>query len=874
MSANECIDTVRECLQRGASHYILKPVTQKEIQSLWQYAYRTATRPALACDPPAAPATPSPDDPIPATGVATIATKPAGPRTPTPQLLPTPAPISSLAPAGTNMPLNSALESLSLPWRTRLTIFCHLLHHTRTAFDATSPTSLGARLTPHPHAFTNAASVLISPSTGATAACHTPPHHFSSHFYRAPHSRASTPSCPFPRTYDAAAATYALGVLLLELAMAPSPPKVRTEYLSALPRVPASLLSAKPDVAVLILRMTARNAGERPSLAQLTRERTIHAVYSMVAATASVVANQQAAGSVVVRRAFLQKVRESRECHIAGVTADLECIEMDLCRVRPLHDSISPQPLPLACCPTRPVVCVRIFVVQRRCSRWSSPCHAGVNTPVRAVNFTAGACVRWREGCVGRGGDAGEVTQVHAALQQVQQESGRLQGRGDDAADVAAHAAAETGGAPCRGEEALPPVPARIAWPRRARGCGGGGAALSAEPAVDDAGEGGAAARGCSETPGEGSPAAPRNGATKNGVCKNGVIRNGGVDISVAKVELLEEDAYEHPRKRHCPGEGGVAAHKSEDALEGIHVAASATRSRSPSAATPVDRNPNRACGARSVDGSPVHSAAATREGAASNGLLRPPVKSRPVPDLVRDRWDHVEPLAMQLFGTYRSAARADRVAREGSLETVCSPGAGAAAGAADPQLNTAPWLQAVATDLQAVARFRWLPVVSSVQHAPSNTVDGNSGRRMVCAVALDRCEENLAVIGAPLQLSPSCEREPVPQQLSCPVRLTGQDSLTRGRPACERRCHSVGNLDGCCRCRCEQDDPTVPVCQHDGRAPAAVRAAVPRQRPRGPVQTHERVLQHVPAAPARGRGQRRRHHAAGHRRQHGAVAL
>lgn len=126
--------------------------------------------------------------------------------------------------------------------------------------------------------------------------------------------------------------------------------------------------------------------------------------------------------------------------------------------------------------------------------------------------------------------------------------------------------------------------------------------------------------------------------------------------------------------------------------------------------------------------------------------------KAAPIPNAVRERWEHVSPLAMQLFGGYRMSSRLGRVAHEGCAEAAGGAAAGALAGAADPYLHSAPWLRSVARDLQAVARFRWLPVVSSVQHAPSNTLDGNSGRRMVCAVALDRCEENLAVIGANLR--------------------------------------------------------------------------------------------------------------------------
>ena len=86
--------------------------------------------------------------------------------------------------------------------------------------------------------------------------------------------------------------------------------------------------------------------------------------------------------------------------------------------------------------------------------------------------------------------------------------------------------------------------------------------------------------------------------------------------------------------------------------------------------------------------------------------------KTPSVPDAVRERWDHVEPVSMQLFGGYRDASRRGRMAHEGRAEPSGGSTFAAAAGAADPQLQTAPWLRAVASDLQAVARFRWLPVV------------------------------------------------------------------------------------------------------------------------------------------------------------------
>lgn len=50
MSANERSDTVLECISLGAEDYLLKPVTKKEVQNIWQHVYRRskAQRPAPA----------------------------------------------------------------------------------------------------------------------------------------------------------------------------------------------------------------------------------------------------------------------------------------------------------------------------------------------------------------------------------------------------------------------------------------------------------------------------------------------------------------------------------------------------------------------------------------------------------------------------------------------------------------------------------------------------------------------------------------------------------------------------------------------------------------------------------------------------------
>ena len=40
MSANEHADTVFECIQGGAEDYLLKPVARKDVQHVWQHAWR------------------------------------------------------------------------------------------------------------------------------------------------------------------------------------------------------------------------------------------------------------------------------------------------------------------------------------------------------------------------------------------------------------------------------------------------------------------------------------------------------------------------------------------------------------------------------------------------------------------------------------------------------------------------------------------------------------------------------------------------------------------------------------------------------------------------------------------------------------------
>ncbi len=47
MSANERRETVFECIRGGAEDYLLKPVTRKEVQHMWQHVWRRQQANAL-----------------------------------------------------------------------------------------------------------------------------------------------------------------------------------------------------------------------------------------------------------------------------------------------------------------------------------------------------------------------------------------------------------------------------------------------------------------------------------------------------------------------------------------------------------------------------------------------------------------------------------------------------------------------------------------------------------------------------------------------------------------------------------------------------------------------------------------------------------
>ena len=274
MSANDCLDTVRECLQHGACHYIVKPATHKEIMNIWQYVYRGSAVSAQPCTPRklAAPAVSGPPTsaPLDRPSSTAIAAAPSVSKCDTISVSagnPTPAGllVNPLTSTSTNCPLNTVLESTFLPWNTRLSIFCHLLNAAIRAFQRfpSAPSSCTPSKPDSEQAwsppFTSPEAVLVS-SAGDVSTCCAPPRHFSTPFYSAPEQPAHLHG---RRGCDSAQATYALGVLLMELAMAPLPAMDRSKHLAALPRLPMQLLSSKPAIAVLILQMVCLRPSSR-----------------------------------------------------------------------------------------------------------------------------------------------------------------------------------------------------------------------------------------------------------------------------------------------------------------------------------------------------------------------------------------------------------------------------------------------------------------------------------------------------------------------------------------------------------------------------------------------------------------------------------
>jgi hypothetical protein len=149
------------------------------------------------------------------------------------------------------------------------------------------------------------------------------------------------------------------------------------------------------------------------------------------------------------------------------------------------------------------------------------------------------------------------------------------------------------------------------------------------------------------------------------------------------------------------------------------------------------------------------------------------------VAEHVRLKWQHIEPVAIHLFDSYTRNETCSAIPdRQQQPTDTCTGHSGpckdgmyadsrtqhqrfpvAVRGAKDrismsipgrkgsKATQLRPWLESISGDLQALSRFRSLDVVSVVQP----TLDAGltqPRRRMVSAVALDRCDQILAVVG------------------------------------------------------------------------------------------------------------------------------
>jgi CheY-like chemotaxis protein len=328
MSANDCIETVQECLQRGASHYILKPVTKKEVQAIWQHAFRS--RPAARTPS----STAQPNDVDSSTPQAVSAQAP--PHAPhSPDAEATSPRVVSLG-SGVEVPLNDVLESHMLPWQQRLVTFCHLLRSSILAFDAHGP---GAPAERPP--FRSPCGVYVMDGGLVSARSDSGPAvpHPATRHYRAPGPAGAREAKATP---DAQAeCVYALGVLLFELAAGPAGAAARAERLAALPSLPVELLTSWPDVAVLVLRMTAARPRDRPPLADVAADGAVACTYCALEARLDAGARAAATVDAAAQFSFLTLAETVQRRRVQAIGALLARLEDDLAQVRrvPAHHS-------------------------------------------------------------------------------------------------------------------------------------------------------------------------------------------------------------------------------------------------------------------------------------------------------------------------------------------------------------------------------------------------------------------------------------------------------------------------------------------------------------------------------------------------------
>jgi hypothetical protein len=114
----------------------------------------------------------------------------------------------------------------------------------------------------------------------------------------------------------------------------------------------------------------------------------------------------------------------------------------------------------------------------------------------------------------------------------------------------------------------------------------------------------------------------------------------------------------------------------------------------------------------------------------------------------VRQRFQRIQPLFVHFFDSYN-----DERSNVSIVTPRLSGGTypwfpGLCTHREQPQLALPAHLAALAGDLHAVSRYQHLELCSVMQHNACTT-QGLQNRKMVCSVALDRSEENLATVGA-----------------------------------------------------------------------------------------------------------------------------
>jgi CheY-like chemotaxis protein len=348
MSGNECIETVQECLQRGAAHYILKPITKKEVQNIWQHAFQNRPPVNTLCAN-CAQTEPHSDSPTP------LATAHFSGDTLWPSHSAQHAAVNlgslreAVPGSGGDMPLHEVLQSGRLPWRERLAIFCHLLGSTIRAFLP------AAAHEPRPQPFVSPDGIYVTDDGAVSQRCdheHPLPHPCTP-FYRPPSPTG------VHHALQPLSSVYALGILLFELALSPAPQAARVARLEALPSLPVDLLTARPEIALLLLRMTTANADDRPTLAEVAHDAAVEPLFEELWATVDAEAMSSMAMDSTVQFSFLCLVEGMVGMRVHSITQALSQLDSDMCAVRsPLMPS-DPAQCKLSPGTTRGDVCSR-----------------------------------------------------------------------------------------------------------------------------------------------------------------------------------------------------------------------------------------------------------------------------------------------------------------------------------------------------------------------------------------------------------------------------------------------------------------------------------------------------------------------------------